>query len=428
MVFFSLFYFRSFVENRRASLATLSHNQRLLRGGLKHFLYFARATRLESSCRMSADFKWEMRLFTAGLSAFGRSASLRRKGREGLLRAVVIWKVTRLVSAVRKWSRWVVRKREKRGMLLEARSCYQQGVKKAACRLWLTAAASNIQRDRTESIRKLVVRAAKKWRSLVYRNKLMRLKQEHMLTLASYSSTHSTHPYVQQTSAPRNILPYAASSHSLLRAQPRALNPSYSPENLARTPLHRAYNPFGQSPSSGNIVQDKSTTLPTRLFSPLSESAGASNVRSSSSAPPSHIFLPVSGICVEAASKHSSRSVSGPGSATGTGTGSGMEAGTCEARGNACSTSKERGSVTVSPAHGLGLARAPPRRQSSVPTGALAPSQGVPTPRDGPQTICGGGNREGAGKTMVHNHTRELLAREIIDFISEMRAAVDFQQ
>jgi hypothetical protein len=360
---------------------------------------------------MSADFKREMRLFTAGLSAFDRRASLRSKGREGLVRAVVIWKVTRLVSAVRKWIRWVIKKREKRGMLLEARNCYQQGVKEAACRQWLTAAAGNIQKNRAESIKRLVVRAAKKWRSLVYRNRLTRLKQEHMLTLASYSSTHSTHPTMQQSPPPGNILPYTASTHSLLRAQPRALNPSFSPENLARTPLHRACSLFVQSPSSANIMQEKSTAWPTRLFSPLSESTITSSVQSSSSSPPSRIILPVSGICVEAAVSYCNRL------GVEAGPGSGIQEGTwcSEARGVAYSTGKQRGDTAVTLGHGRGLAHAPPRRPSS-------------TPRNGPQTIWGDGDREGTGKTVVQTDNRELLAREIIDFISEMRAAMDSQQ
>ena len=432
-MFLSIYNFiRSFVENRRKSLASLSHNQRLLRNGLKHFLSFARATRLESSCRMSADFKREMRLFTAGLSSLERCASQRSAAREGLLKAVVIWKVTRLVSAVRKWSRWVIRKREKRVMLLEARSCYQQGLKETACRLWLTVAAGNIQKDRAEGINRLVVRAAKKWRSLVYRNRLTRLKQEHMVTLTSYSPTHSTQPKMHQTPPPSSILPFPASSQSLLRAQPRALNPSFSPENLARTPVHRTCGLFVQSTSSANIMKEKSTAWPTRLFSSRSTSVGTSCVQSTSSSPSSHTILPISRTCVEAASRYSSRSGSG------SGTGSGMEAGIwcSEARGVASSTYKERASssesgevtVTATPGHGLGLSHAPPRRQSSAPAGARTPGQGDCTPKGEPPTSYGCGNREGLAETVVHIDNRELLAREIIEFIEEMRAATDSQQ
>ena len=84
--------------------------------------------------------------------------------------------------------------------------------------------------------------------------------------------------------------------------------------------------------------------------------------------------------------------------------------------------------MTATPGHGLGLSHAPPRRQSSAPAGARTPGQGDCTPKGEPPTSYGRGNREGLAETVVHIDNRELLAREIIEFIEEMRAATDSQQ
>ena len=99
-----------------------------------------------------------------------------------------------------------------------------------------------------------------------------------------------------------------------------------------------------------------------------------------------------------------------------------------EVRGTASPRCADRASgATGDVAPSVGLAHAPPRRHSGVPTDALSVGGGTCfSHRGGPQSICE--STEGIGRTKVHVDNRELLAREIIDFILEMRAAAGSQQ
>ena len=116
---------------------------------------------------MIAQFKYEVRQFIFGLKMFHENYKMRIKLKYSIVKAVIIWKVRRLVVGIRTWSVWCVRKREKRNMLLSARGCGEENIKKRACRLWLTAAATTIQHDSVVRTRLIAVRAAKKWRCFV---------------------------------------------------------------------------------------------------------------------------------------------------------------------------------------------------------------------------------------------------------------------
>jgi hypothetical protein len=82
---------------------------------------------------MIAAFKYEVRRFAEGFKALRNRTLGRNIRRNYTIRAVITWKVTRLINAVRVWGVWMRRRREKRGMLLQAREGHERAGTISAC-------------------------------------------------------------------------------------------------------------------------------------------------------------------------------------------------------------------------------------------------------------------------------------------------------
>ena len=216
------------------SLGALTHRHRQMRGGLKSLGLFVLSSRGAAAMRMTADFTSEMRRITQGYNCLKKHASAKSELRHGLIKSITMWKVRRLFLALRTLCQWVAHRRQKRSMLLEARSCYEQEVKKGACRLFITAAAHHMRDDQENRIRIIAVKAARKWRSVVCRNKVMRSRGINPSTLTPTPTL--------------TLSPSLCFSPSLSNGTERT---SYPPTPL--TPLTPASYRDGHRISSGNV-------------------------------------------------------------------------------------------------------------------------------------------------------------------------------
>ena len=135
---------------------------------------YSRSSHLTTSHRMIGQFKFEIRKLADGFEILRKNRIMAAELQYDNVKALVIWRVRRLVVAVRAWNNWARNKRERRCMILKARGEGQRGIKERACRYWLAIAAAVSEHDQSVRIKALVVRAAKKWKSLVSRNRYLR--------------------------------------------------------------------------------------------------------------------------------------------------------------------------------------------------------------------------------------------------------------
>ena len=137
---------------------------------------------------MIGQFKYEIRQLSKGFTVMKEKRESSIALNFEIVKAVVIWKVRRLVLAIRSWNVWAIGKRDRRFMILKARGAGQRGIKERACRYWLAIAAAADEDDRSVRMKALIVRVAKKWKSLVYRNRVMRQKQREHDSLTNFCS------------------------------------------------------------------------------------------------------------------------------------------------------------------------------------------------------------------------------------------------
>ena len=123
---------------------------------------------------MIGQFKFEIRKLADGFEILRKNRIMAAELQYDNVKALVIWRVRRLVVAVRAWNNWARNKRERRCMILKARGEGQRGIKERACRYWLAIAAAVSEHDQSVRTKALVVRAAKKWKSFVSRNRYLR--------------------------------------------------------------------------------------------------------------------------------------------------------------------------------------------------------------------------------------------------------------
>ena len=264
------------------SFATLSHSSRMLSKGFKSMICYSRLSHLVTSHRMIGQFKFEIHKLADGFKILKQKCDMAAESKYDNVKAVIIWKVRRLVLAVRAWGKWARNKRERRCMILKARGEGQRGIKVRACRYWLSMAAAISEHDQIVRTKALIVRAAKKWKSLVVRNRylrerkggyessvvlfntdinagLLRVREGELVpntgkaTMTAVSSTSSSAMLkrTQRTQSTINDGKDKEKTFDLLKAKPRLLDDdSYPRSHLFRTAmLPKAQSCLFPSPS-----------------------------------------------------------------------------------------------------------------------------------------------------------------------------------
>jgi len=120
-------------------------------------------------------------------------------------------------------------------------------VREKACRLWLSGAAFIGMQDQTAYRRRLALKAAKKWKNLVYRNRLRKQREpDRILKLFDQEvDTLNDGKSLQDISRDTTTSTLSSDILNLLKARPRVLEstPSYSTAGYSPHPPHQISSP-----------------------------------------------------------------------------------------------------------------------------------------------------------------------------------------
>ena len=409
------------------SLAAVTHRHGQLRGGLRNLAAFVVSSRGIAAMRMTGDFSSEMRRIIQGYSCLKKHVTAQSDLRHWLIKSITMWKVRRLYLAVRTLCQWATHRRQRRCMLLEARSCYEQEVKRGACRLFLTAAAHHMRSDREHRMRMIAIKAARKWRSVVCRNKVMRSRGidpstpllplspslSPFLSDGTESTSYHPAPLTPHSRRDSKSIPLGNVSN-LLRAKPRYLDSAehyFTPPRDSRKVKIEVEVEVVPTPAARSDRTKSTHDL---------ESMNRDSRKTSTSAP-----------AAASSSSASSPAAASPSSAA-------------AASSSAASSLNHFQAAPLKPllafAPGItdprffsneshqGLAYAAPRRLSMQSMGMPSPTLKKSSQENGTDSMNDVRNIQGLGndlemKMKTRRKNRELLAQEILNFISEVRGA-----
>ena len=176
---------RSLLRRRKVAMSDRAHKRHLVHRGWRQVCTYRAMQRMQTATVLKADFYRDTRKLSIYFQQLQQHHASQRDGKHALLKGVLIWKMSRLLTGIRRWHHWVLHKVRRRRMRLAARAGHAAEVATRACRMLFTVAAAVGGRNMEDRRRKLVVTTLKQWKRFTLRRQLEREKARQRTLLAA---------------------------------------------------------------------------------------------------------------------------------------------------------------------------------------------------------------------------------------------------